>query len=150
MSTNKLNIFDILSKLNNKDYQYYSELSDIDKKQLAPLVLMRWLSGTKSDEQIIILNQCANPYMFSLYKHPDLLWKLMCISTSGGFKRYKWMKSNTKSTSKAIDVIKKYYKYSDDQANQVRHLLSKEDVFEMARDLGYDKPQLASLEKEFK
>ena len=73
----EFDLFSGLESLSKSDYGWYGKLSDEGKKQVAPLVLARWLSGTSDYLQLIKLNMLVNPYTFSLGNEKDLLCKLM-------------------------------------------------------------------------
>lgn len=151
MSNYKYNIFDILAKINGKKYNYYQEATKEEQKAIAPLVLQRWLSGASEEKerQIVFLNEFVNPYVFNLYTHPDLLWKLMCVSTSGKRIRNSYPQNSKKqSSSLKIKVIKEYFKYSQSKAEGVLKFLSPEDIIKCAHDLGYESSDITKLKKE--
>jgi hypothetical protein len=51
MAEFKLDVAEVLRQLDNKNIGYYSELTDEQKKSLAPVVLMRWMSAV-GEEQV--------------------------------------------------------------------------------------------------
>jgi len=145
----KLNIFDVLDRINKKDRFYYRNLSDEDKKGILPVVLMRWLTGTKSPLHIELVNKIVNPVVFDFYHHPELQWFLLTLCGSGG--RYKWMKARTKpKLTLPIEIIKIYYGYSTREAMEVLPILSNDDIIELAEDLGKDDKLIKELKKELK
>lgn len=152
MSNYKYNIFDILAKINGKKYNYYQEATREEQKAIAPLVLQRWLSGVSGEEkerQIMFLNEFVNPYVFNLYTHPDLLWKLMCVSTSGNRVRNTYPQNSKKqSSTMKVKVIKEYFKYSQSKAEDALKFLSPEDIIRCAQDLGYESADITKLKKE--
>lgn len=150
MSKHKFNIFDILDHINNKEYDYYSNLSELDQKAIAPLVLMRWMSGVKDQQQIMILNEFVNSMVFNIHQHPDLLWRLMCVCSPGKRTRYSWLKNQKKGNNISIQVVKKYFNYSSKEANDALALLTIDDVVNCARELGYEKDKITKIKKELK
>ena len=150
MSKYKFNIFDLLARIDNKEYNYYSELNEQDQKSIAPLVLMRWLSGVKDERQVMLLNEFVNPMVFNIHQHPDLLWKLLCVCSSGRRTRYKWNKLENKSSNLAIEVVKRYFSYSTREASDSIKLLLPEDIIQCAIELGYEQPKITKLKKELK
>ena len=148
----KINIFDVLHRVNTKDANYYAECSAEEQKQIQPFVLMRWMSGTSNPQQIILLNEFANPFVFSLYKHKELQWMLLTACAPGKFKKYNWIKAPTQATSKkplSAKVLKETYNYSETQANQTMHLTTGEHLIELATALGWQDADLAKLGKEW-
>lgn len=148
----KLNIFDALNKLSIKDRSYYESLSEDEKKEFLPVVIMRWLAGTTNARQIYFLNEIANPYMFDLFKHKELLAKLLTVSTSGRSQRYNWIKGSSKkvAASLIINLVEEYYGYTTGQAKQVLPLLDENDILAMAEAVGRQKDEIAKLNKELK
>ena len=152
MSKHKLDIFKVLSRIDAKDYQFYNDLSETDKKAYVSKVIIRWLSGTRDTLQIQLLNELVNPFIFSLYKHPDLIHKLMCISSTGN-KRYNWNKSLSKKTSSTptlVSIVKQYYKYNTLDAIDALPLLADEDLMQYATELGMQKDEISKIKKELK
>ena len=149
----KFNIFDVLGKINKKNTKFFRAMPQEEQKAIAPVVLMRWMSGTTDARQIFFLNEAVNPYVFPLAKHPELLIDLMTICAPGQFKKYKWHKSLNKrssSTPTAVSVIRNYFEYSQREAQDSLPLLSNDDILDYAEQLGYQKDEITKLKKELK
>lgn len=146
-----LDIFHLLGQIDKKDMLFYSKLTDEQKKAFSPLVTMRWMSGTSDERQLTFLNHFVNPMVFNIGNHKELLYKLMCVASSGQARRYAWMaeKSGVKKI-KGLDVVMAYYDYGVREAKSVMHLLDADDIIGMAEELGYQKEELAKLKKELK
>ena len=144
------NLFDFFSKVDSGNFDAISKLSDAEKKSMAPIVLMRWLSGTASKKQILHINHILNPVVFDLYKHQDLLFQLMVACSDGTSKRYKWIKKESKIKKKPItlDIIQKYYECSMREAEEYINSIKSEDIMSMALALGEDKSIIDKLKKE--
>lgn len=145
----EFDLFSGLESLSKSDYGWYGKLSDEGKKQVAPLVLARWLSGTSDYLQLIKLNMLVNPYTFSLGNEKDLLCKLMAASATGP-KRYKWIKGpgSTGASSVRLKIISDYYEISLREAALYANAIDASDMIEMAEELGVEKDVLAKLKKE--
>ena len=147
-----LDIFSLLGKIDNpKSKDIYSTLSDVEKRSFAPLVVMRWLSGTSDERQIILLNEFVNKYVFTLGKHPHLLMQLMQIASSKTSKRYQWIgvKSNKKNNN-TRKVVQEYFEMSAREVNLMNPFPNEAEIMQMADELGLQKEELAALKKEFK
>ncbi len=148
----KLDIFDVLKQLSVKNREFYAKLNEEQQKAFMPLIVMRWLSGTRDARQIVFLNELVNPFVFSLYHHKELLAQLMATCTSGSSRRYIWNKAKTKasSTPLALGVIREIFGYNSTHAADALSLLSASDILEYAEQLGRQKDEIAKLKKELK
>lgn len=147
-----LDIFDILGKLSTGDTQLYDTLTEEEQKGMAPLVLMRWMSGTSDLRQIIMLNELCNPFIFSIGgTHKELMVKLLAVASSKQQHRYQWKGIKKKVSSEStlgLNVLKQFYGYSTREAKEVYHLLSKDDIISLSEQLGYQKDETKKLTKE--
>lgn len=149
----KFDIFKILERLSVKDRDFFTKMTDEDKKALQPLVLQRWMSGTSEARQIFFLNEIVNPLVFPLTKHKQLLLDLLEICGSGKTRKYFWNKAkNNKKTStpKTIELIKQYYGYSTLQAKDAMPLLTDDDIMNFAWYLGKQPDEIKLINKELK
>lgn len=148
-NTNKVDLFDFLNKVSKSDISYLASLSNEDKKSLAPLIVMRWLSGVSDKKQIQYLNNFVNPLVFNMYHHSDLLFKLMMASCTDGSKRFKWIKNKpNRKNALSVSIISQYYKCSEREAREYFKLLSQTDIIEMANELGETQDIIGKLNKE--
>jgi hypothetical protein len=147
MSRDAFDLFEGLGSLSSKGFSWYDGLSPEGKKAAAPLVIMRWLSGTSDPAQIVAINTFANPYIFSLGQEKGLLFKLLAASTTGRNKRYQWIKNPSgKSDSTALRCVKEFYGVSTREAKLFE--IDADTLEQMAEELGWDKPDIAKLKKE--
>lgn len=146
----KLDIFAVLKSIDSGNYFLYDQLTDEERKEVAPFVIQRWLTGTSDREQILRVNSLVNTFAFALGKHPALLTKLMSVAATKRVKRYQWQKglSTGSSKSKIIEIISKYYDCSSKDASQMVSLLSAEDIMAIAVELGLDKDEIKDLRKQ--
>jgi hypothetical protein len=149
----KLDIFALLNGLSKKDIKAYTSLSEDEKKEVMPLVVMRWMSGTSDARQVYFLNELVNPFIFPFYKHKELLVALLSICGPGQSRRYNWNKSLSKkkgSSPVASAVVKEYFGYNTVDANDAIALLSTDDIMDYAQQLGYQSDEITKLKKELK
>lgn len=146
----RLDVFQTLNAIDKKDTDYYNNLTPELKKGFAPVVVNRWLSGTYSKQQVFLLNEIVNPYVFSLYKHPDLLYHLMTICTTGKPQRYSWNKTKPSNTNNPIcvKIIEEYFKYNTEDATNAVQLLHPHDIILMAEELGWQSTEINKARKE--
>lgn len=149
----KLDIFKVLGNISNKKYAYYNTLSEEEVKAFQPLVVMRWLTGTRDPAQIYFINELVNPLVFNLAKHKHLLYDMMAISTTGSTSRYQWKKAKSKKSSNMPNVtrvVQDYFKYSLSDAADVIPLLSNDDIMTYAEELGRQPDVVSLIRKELK
>lgn len=146
----KLDIFGLLSKIDKKSSgDIYQNLSDDEKKGFQPLVIMRWMSGTSDQRQLMLLNTFANRIIFSLSKHPHLLMQVLQVCSSKVSKRYSWLGINsTKKNTETLNVIAEYFEMSKREAKLYYPIPSNTELIQMAEELGYDKDNIKKLNNE--
>ncbi len=149
--TNKVDIFELLKRVDARDIEFYESLSQPEKNSVAPVVALRWFSSG-SDQHVHLSNFVINPVVFPLYKHPGLLYKMMVACSDGKKKRYSWVKkkSKDKSAPNADKTIAEYYQCSVKDASSYRRKLASEDILEMAEDMGYDAERIKKIKAELK
>lgn len=142
-------LFAFLGKLNKRDNLAYDKLSEEDKKQAHPLVIMRWLSGTSDQAQIVRLNEFANKYVFSLGSEKPLLFKLLAASCTGRVGRNNWIKGpGTSGVKLSVQAVADKYEVSTRTATEYLEFLDAADVVRCAEDAGWDKDALKKLNAE--
>lgn len=149
----KLDLFGFLSNVSRKNEKFYKTLSEEEIKEVSPLIMMRWLSGTNDARQIYFLNELVNPFVFTLGKHKELLVGLMTLCSSGRDQRYKFPKAKSKKTSKtpkAVEVIKEFFSYNTIDALEVLSMISNDDILSFAEQLGRQPPEITAIKKELK
>ena len=134
---------------NSKDI--YSALSEEQRKAVSPLVVMRWLSGTKDQRQIIALNTFANKFTFPLAKHPHLQMLVLqaCSSKTNGRGSWIGIKGGTKTTLRN-EVLSEYFDYSINEIRAMTVFPTDDEIILMAEELGWQRDEIAKLKKEQK
>lgn len=172
MAERKLDLNQLLDHITRKDADYFTSLPEEVRKEFAPKVIMRWLTcptsfgkldaSGESMQQVYFVNALVNPFVFSLYKHPELLYKLMTLCTSGKsrqshskdgrlFSNYTYIKTGTTiSRPLATRVVMDFLKYSSKDAVEALKILKEDDVIDMAEQLGWQKDDMTKLVKEYK
>lgn len=146
--TRTVNIFDVLKKIDGRDESYYDVMSENDQKQLHPLVLTRWMSGTSDPSAILILNHTINRYNFSLTNHKPLLMRMLLVAATGRSRHYKWLpKTKETSKSKAIQVLRQFYNCSEREAKLYVQHHTIDEIIDMANHIGWQKDEVKALVK---
>lgn len=152
MAENKLDIWELLRKIDDKDRDFLTKLTTEQRKGFVPIVTLRWLTGGGNDAQVLNLNEIVNSTVFNLYKHPGLLYDLMIAATPKGRKQYRWIKAakKKKTTSRRADVIRRYLDTSPAEAESFIPLYSDEEILDMATALGETSEAIKLLKSELK
>lgn len=147
----KLDIFSLFNKIDSGDLKFYEKLSNDEKKDYSPLIIMRWLSGCDDHRQIVFLNTLVNTMVFPLAKHIELLSKLLVVASSKNKKRYQWIgqKKSSNKVSNKIKVLSEYFGYSEREAKLNLKLINNNEYEIMANELGWQEEEITKLRKEF-
>jgi hypothetical protein len=147
----KLNLMELLDKIDQNDIDYFRNLSEEERKGFAPIVVQRWLSSTKDKAQLVLINDMINVLSFPLYKDPDLLFKLMVACTPKKKHYYRWLaRKKQEKLSKRIDVISRYMNCSPEKAKHYATLMDTDNIVEMAEELGEQATFIKELKAEAK
>lgn len=156
MSTQKeraLDIFQVLDRINQNDFEFYATLTDEQKKSFQPYVAMLWMLGTSNKKQIARMNSRVNQYAFALgNNHKQLLYMLMASCTDGRSQRYTWTKLASKGSSKShsLAVLMECFNYNEKRAKEVLHMFSLDEILELAQYLGKQTDELTKIKSEHK
>jgi hypothetical protein len=148
-----LDIFRVLDNTSKKNASFYADLTEEEQKGYLPVVVMRWLTGTKEARQIYFINELVNPFVFDFTKHKQLLYSLMTCCANGKPQRYYWNKALSKKSTKSpvtIGVIREFFNYNTIHAIDALPLLSDDIILEYAAQLGRPNEDIAKIKKELK
>lgn len=147
--TRTVNIFDVLKRIDQRQEAYYDDMAEVDQKQLHPLVMTRWMSGTSDPAVIQMLNLTNNKYNFILAAHKPLLMRMLLISASGSSRRYQWLsKTKDTSTNRSLKVLREYYGCSLREAEGYVKMHTAGELAQMAEHVGWQDDEIKALAKE--
>lgn len=131
-------LFDVLKHIDAKDYEYFSKLSEAERKSISTFMLLKWMSQSNDVKKLLMLNASANRMLFSLYKFPGMFYHVLC-SCATGDEFYKWIKKTSKSDSRPVttQILMEYYNMGKDRAREDSMSLTLEDAVRMAEELGH-------------
>jgi len=154
MATAKLDIKRELRAVDQKDYNFYDNLSDEEKKAFSPYILMRYTSNTTLDRDIQewyveMTNECVNKNHWLLSKnHKALLWKLFAATGTGVNCYHPYLAAGKKEKANKIEkLLAEIYparKLEDIKLQAA--LMTKEDCEELFDKMGFDKKQRKEYE----
>jgi hypothetical protein len=148
-----LDVFTLLDQIDKKNYYIWDSLTEEQRKEFSPLVVMRWMAGCTDPAQIVFLNDIVNLSVFSLGNHKEFLLKLLTVCSNGQTKRYQWVNyklGGSKKMKKAVELVATHYRLGPKEAEDSRKLFSDEELFDLAELQGWQKDEIAELKKELK
>lgn len=149
----KLDIKRELQAVNSKNYDFYDNLTDEEKKAFAPYILMRYVSNPQNKDAQEWCVERANEYVnkdhWQLSKnHKSLLWKLYAAAGLGMNLSYQYLaagkKEKTNKIEKLLAELNPAMKISD--IKLMASLMTDEDREELFDKMGFDKKQRKEYE----
>lgn len=156
----KLDVFRLLEALDRRDFNYYKNLTEEEKKGFAGVVAMRWMTAVKNNTKesqmyhIISINDNVNKNLWSpkLADHPELTYLTLAMCGVGRKQMHEWVKGPSKrNTGKVFDFIRTLYPMaSNEELELFLKMNDVEDFVELATDMGWEKPEITKLKNELK
>lgn len=154
----KLDIMTVLEAADRGEKGFYDNLTDEEKKAFAPRVLVRWLSALsdKSAHQqyaILATNDLVNLGLWSLSRHPELVWLLMCVGGTGRKQYHQWIaQAKAVSSTPRLDsfITEHWPQTNSTERSMLKRLKSAEEWLELAKSSGMDDKSVKELRDELK
>jgi len=154
MATAKLDIKRELDAVDSRNYKFYDNLTDDEKKAFSPYILMRYTSNVQGDADIQewfveMTNELVNKDHWTLSKgHKALLWKLFA-GTGAGVKCYHpylaaGKKEKVNKIEKLLAELNPAMKI--EEVKMLAAMMDKKDITELFDSLGFDKKQRKDYE----
>lgn len=150
----KLDIKRELRAVDTKDYNFYQNLSDEERKEFSPFILMRYSSNIQGDADLQewfleMTNECVNKHHWTLSKnHKGLLWKLFAAVGAGVTGYHPYLAAGKKEKVNKIEKLlaELYPSKKIEDIKILANMMSKEDKDELFDNLGFDKKQRKEYE----
>ena len=118
----------MLGAVDRRNKDFYSQLSDEQKKEFSPFMIMRWTSSIKGSKQLQehyleLTNEFLNKDFSVLYKHKELCWMLASIIGIGRNQFHPWI-GVSKKTKKELLTDKLSSLYPSLNQDELKILLS--------------------------
>lgn len=143
----KLSINNEMAQFDNKNRDFYNELTPEEKKKFTTFLMIRYGSSVTGGRDLqefylIATNERLNKHFFSLHKHPQLQW-LMATTVSPGMGtfRHNWIsnkKKETSNTSIKKQLAEIYPELKDDELELMSKLNTKKDVDTYLKEAGQE------------
>lgn len=152
--TVKLDIKRELKSVDLKDYDFYSSLTDEERKAFSPYVLMRYVSNVQAERDvqewfIEMTNECVNKNHWNLTKnHRELLWKLFAATGTGIPCYHPYLAAGKKEKADKIEKLlaELYPEMKISDIKLMAKTMTKEDKQELFDKMGFDKRQRKEYE----
>ena len=154
MATAKLDIKRELNAVDRKNYNFYDNLTDEEKKAFSPYILMRYTASVQGDRDtqewfLEMTNEMVNKHHWTLSKnHKPLLWKLFAATGTGATAYHPYLAAGKKEKANKIEKllaeINPAMKLSD--IKMLAAMMDKKDKEELFDKMGFDKKQRKEYE----
>ena len=141
----KLSINNEMAQLDAKNYDFYDELNEEERKKFSTYLMLRYAASVQGSPDLQewylrATNDRVNQNFFDLNRHPKLQW-LLCatISPGMGLQRHYWQAAKKKdsSNSKAVKFIIRLYPHiKQDEAELLAEINSDKELKELAKKMG--------------
>jgi hypothetical protein len=154
MATAKLDIKRELGAVDRKDYSFYDNLTDEERKAFSPYILMRYTANVQGDRDIQEwflenTNELVNKNHWDLSKnHKGLLWKLFAASGAGVPAYHPYLAAGKKEKANKIEKLlcELYPARKMDEIKLLASMMDKKDKDELFDMMGFDKKQRKEYE----
>lgn len=137
------NIFQVLTHIDKKDYNYFKNLSDEQLKDMQPYTLLKWLSHVSNDNNkaeyyILATNELLNVNYWKMSKYKDLQLQLLCACGCGSWTKHGWLKTKTisKKDKKINELRKFFYNLTDEEFEYKVKNMDKKELEDIYNNLG--------------
>jgi hypothetical protein len=154
MATAKLDIKRELRAVDTRDYNFYDNLTDEEKKAFSPFILMRYTANVQGDAALQewfleMTNEYVNKNHWELSKnHKPLLWKLFAGTGVGQSMYHPYLAAGKKAKANKIEKLlaEIYPTWKLEDIKILASMMDKKDVEELFDKMGFDKKQRKEYE----
>jgi uracil phosphoribosyltransferase len=129
----ELDLFEILTAIDKKDYAYFEKLTEEQQRKFVPYMLTHWVSAVKgaSDIQgyyVMATDSAVNKHLFNehVQRHPKLHWLMFCAAGLGMKQFHQWIPhikvgvTSLRDPAKVADIIEYFTKiYPKTDGNKI-------------------------------
>jgi hypothetical protein len=155
MATAKLDIQRELRAVDQKNYDFYANLTDEERKAFSPYILMRYTASVQMPDRDIqewyleMTNEMVNKNHWNLSKnHKALLWKLFAATGTGINCYHPYLAAGKKEKANKIEklLVDLYPAMKMSDIKLMASMMTKKDKEELFDNMGFDKKQRKEYE----
>jgi len=147
----KIPLQQMLQAVDRGDKEFYSNLTDEQKKDFSPWLAMRFASSCKDNAEhyLLMVNDFVNADFGTMYNHPELQWKLIALCGIGYKQFHPWIKPGKKKGKNKIqaEISKLHPNMRYDELDLFESLNTKADLKNMFKDAGYPDKEIKDIFK---
>jgi hypothetical protein len=148
-----LAIWNEMAGFDRKDYDYYDRLTDDQKKQFSPYLMLRWGSTVEGNNDIskyyaVASNEFVNADFWSIQKHKKLQWLLCCVvSPNVGKQKHYWLGTAKRESGSNLRklLLDKLPNTKIDEIDLILKVKNTEEIIQWLKSFGLDEKTLKSL-----
>ena len=151
-ANNKLDLSAVLQAIDRRDMDYYSRLTDAEKKAYVPLVLMRYMSSLNDQNNyasyaVIATNDLVNIGFWNLSKHQELQHKLLCLAGIGGKQYRPWISVKKGKNKNKLDswILSQYPHLNEIEVSLFKSSHTLESWKDLIKSSGVDDAEMKEL-----
>ena len=133
-----------MAAVDRKDYNYYTNLTDEQRKSLNLWMTQRYASsvqGKFAGHYLVMINEFMNTHWSDVSKHPELQWKLMCLAGTGKGQFHPFVKvpKAKRKKDKVEEIVRELFPLlKHDEIRLFLKMNSKEEIKVLAMESGVD------------
>ncbi len=144
----------VLPNLDAGNFEFYNSLTDQQKKEFSPFVIMKFMSAVRNKKDIpyhlIAVNRAVNRDFWELSDYPDLQYLLLAACGSGSKKRH-YFPGKQLSDTPIFKFLKDCYPFMKaDEVQMFLDINGPDDIIQLAKDFGMQDSELKKFMKDVK
>lgn len=148
----KVPFADMLAAIDRCDFDFYSRLTQEQKKAFSAWLAMRAASsakGTDAYHYLLMVNDIVNVDFSSLTKHPELQWKLLATCGIGHKTYHPWLAPSKKQKVSKVEKFlqDRYPELSRQEIELLTEINDEATLRMLAEDHGYEDKDIEDLFK---
>jgi len=143
----KLSIQNEMLQFDGKNRDFYSELTDEERKKFSNYLMIRWGSSVQGSRDLqefylISCNERLNKHFFAINRHPGLQW--LCATTVSpgmGTHRHQWIapkKREAGASGARKQIAELFLHLKDDEVELMAKINTKKDIDTYLKQLGQE------------